>query len=88
MALYFTISLIDQNRPVGTYQSYVLLTKAFHCLLSLKTRVLAALSIAVLAIRNHTETLCLLPLVDYEGQVIFTIVKFFYYHQYQSRDPE
>ena len=50
-----------------------LLNKALCSSLSCKTRVLAALPIAVVIIYEHMEKICLLPLVGKARQGIFTI---------------
>ena len=47
-------------------------TRALRSLLSFKTSVLAALSMTVLAVHEHSETICLVPLVGQTGHVVFT----------------
>ena len=61
----------DWQMPKG------LLTRTLYSLLSLKTLVLALLSIAALVIREHTETLSFLPPAGWAGQVVCTAYNFY-----------
>ena len=50
------------------------MTGLVYSLLSFMTQVLAATSIAVLAICEHTKTFCLMTPVGLAEQVVFTVV--------------